>query len=634
MRSRRRATLNNTQEELGLFRRRSIVAMVVVLIMLSTLVGRLVYLQVIKHDVFITRSDSNRMRVEPLPPNRGLIFDRNHKVLAENRPTYNLTIVRERADDLDQTLDLLVDILGLSDDKIDTFKKRSRQRQRPYQPALLMSDLSEAQIASLAVNRYRLPGVSVEAQLLRYYPESVAMSHVLGYVGRISESDLERLDSSNYAGTHFVGKLGVERFYEDELHGKVGYRTVETNARGRALRELDRTPPESGKNLTLTIDSDLQALGYKLLTGKRGAIVAINPQTGGILAMVSTPGYDTNQFVTGIGSKSYRALQDDLDLPLYNRAVRGQYPPASTVKPYMSLAGLENGVITPQTTVYDPGYYKLPNDSRRYRNWLRWGHGRVDMRRAIRVSNDTYFYTVAHRLGISRLSEFMHRFGYGEAHSLDVWGAQSGIMPSKEWKRGRFGKPWYPGETLSVGIGQGYWLATPLQMATAASVLANKGKWIRPHLAKEIGDTPVTPPFPKTPPDIKLKNSNWWNLVDQGLEDVIQSGEGTARSLQKGLQYTMAGKTGTAQVFTLGQNQKYNASELRERLRDHALFIAFAPVDNPQIAIALIIENGGGDHLAAPIGRKMLDEWLLPRLDKAGSETPRLDELARGASDH
>ncbi|MCM2130837.1 penicillin-binding protein 2 [Larsenimonas rhizosphaerae] len=636
MRPRRRATLNNTQQEISLFRRRSIVALLVVVLLMSTLIGRLVYLQVIKHDVFITRSDNNRMRVEPLPPNRGLIFDRNHRVLAENRPTYNLTIVRERADDADETLRLLVDILNLPKDDIALFERRSRQRQRPYQSALLMSDLTEAQIANLAVNRYRLPGVDVEAQLLRYYPNGYVMSHVLGYVGRISEKDLKRLDAGNYAGTHFAGKLGIERFYEDELHGKVGYRTVETNARGRALRELDRTPPMSGKNLTLTIDSDLQSLGYRLLEGKRGAIVAINPATGGILAMVSTPGYDINKFVTGIGTKDYRALQEDHDLPLYNRAVRGQYPPASTVKPYMALAGLENGVVTPQTTVYDPGYYRLPNDSRRYRNWLRWGHGRVNMRRALRVSNDTYFYTVAHDMGITRLSDFMKRFGFGTDYSMDVWGAQSGIMPSPDWKRGRFNKPWYPGETLSVGIGQGYWLATPLQMATAAAVLANKGKWVRPHLAMKVGDTPIAPPFAETPPDVELKNSQWWHLVDQGLEDVIQSNEGTARSLKRGLEYTMAGKTGTAQVFTLGQNQKYNASELRERLRDHALFMAFAPVDEPQIAIALIIENGGGDHLAAPIGRKMLDAWLLPRMKKeaAVAAAPDIEELASGASDH
>ena len=470
-----RQALKNARQEMHTFRVRSLVAACLVVLLTGALMARLVYLQVVQHDVYITRSENNRVRVEPLPPTRGLIYDRNGELLAENHPTYNLTLVRERVDDIDATLELLIDLLDLPDAEIEAFRERSRQRQRPFQPALLMSDLSEEQIAKLAVNRYRLPGVEVEAQLLRYYPDAEIMSHALGFVGRINAQELKQLDPGNYAGTHFVGKTGVERYYEDELHGQAGLRKVETNARGRVLRELGRTDPVPGKNLTLTIDKDLQSLAVDLMDGRRGSIVAIAPKTGEILAMVSTPGFDSNQFVTGIDVASYRALQNDIDLPLFNRAARGHYPAGSTIKPFMALSGLVEGEITPSDTIYDPGYYQLPNDSRRYRNWLRWGHGKVDMERAITVSNNTYFYSLAHELGIDAISEHMHQFGFGEHVTQDVYGESTGLMPSREWKRERFNQPWYPGETLSVGIGQGYLQVTPLQLATATAVLANRG---------------------------------------------------------------------------------------------------------------------------------------------------------------
>ncbi|MFC0267897.1 penicillin-binding protein 2 [Kushneria aurantia] len=608
-----RDTLKDSEQQSRIFNRRSVLAAILVFVMLAGLGGRMVWLQIFQHETFITRSDRNRMRVEPLPPNRGLIFDRHHRVLAENRPTYNLTIVREQAGNVSRTIDRLVEILDLPPEQRELLLQRSRERLRSFEPALLLSDLTEKQIADISINRYRLPGVAVEAQLIRYYPQGEVMSHVLGYVGRISQQDQQRIDNSNYAGTHFIGKTGIERFYEEELHGRAGVRRVETNARGRALREIDRTPPQPGKDITLTIDADLQQLGYELLDGRRGAIVAIEPKTGAILAMVSSPGFDNNQFVTGIDTASYNALRNDVDMPLYDRAARGSYPPASTVKPYMASAGLEYGLITPSDTVYDPGYYQLPNDSRRYRNWLRWGHGRVDMHRAIEVSNDTYFFDLAHRMGIDRLSAFMQKYGFGHDYSLDVWGASAGLMPSREWKRERHGQIWFPGETLSVGIGQGYWLATPLQMATAVAVLANRGKWVRPHLAMQIGDESIAPPFENTPEDIQLDNDHWWDLIFQALEDVMTGSEGTGRASGRNLQYRMAGKSGTAQVFTLGQEEKYNAAELEERLHDHALFTAFAPVDDPQIAIAVVVENGGGgSRVAGPLARQMLDAWLLP----------------------
>ena len=618
----RRDTLKIPEQELRIFRVRALLAVLVVVVLTSLLVSRLGYLQIVQHDLYSTRSEKNRVRVEPLPPNRGLIYDRNGVLLAENRPTYNLTLVRERVDDLDETLSLLVDLLELPEEEIEAFQVRSRQRQRPFQPALLMSDLSEEQIARLAVNRHRLPGVEVEAQLLRYYPDADVMAHALGYVGRINAEELQELDPGRYAGTHFIGKTGVERFYETELHGEAGLRKVETNARGRVLRELGRTDPVPGANLTLTLDRSLQMLAYELLDGRRGSIVAIVPSTGEILAMVSTPGFDSNQFVTGIDVASYRALQEDIDLPLFNRAIRGHYPPGSTIKPFLALAGLVEGVITPDSTINDPGFYQLPNDSRRYRNWLRWGHGRVDMERSIAVSNNTYYYSLAHDLGIDKLHEQMTNFGFGQRVAHDVQGESTGLMPSRDWKRARFNQPWYPGETLSVGIGQGYWQVTPLQLASATAALANRGHWVKPRLALRIGEQPVPEELPDTLPDIELANDNWWDRVYSGMEKVLSGSEGTARRTGVGLEYRMGGKSGTAQVFSLGQDQRYNAEELEERLRDHALFMAFAPIEEPKIAVSVIVENaGGGSTHAAHLARAMTDAWLLE------DDAPEVEEV-------
>ena len=608
----RRDTLKNPEQELRIFRARALLAALVVLLLTGLLAGRLVYLQVVQHEVFSTRSEKNRVRVEPLPPNRGLIYDRNGVLLAENRPTYNLTLIRERVEDLGITLDRLETLLELTPEEVEGFRLRARQPQRPFQPALLMSDLDETQIARLAVNRHRLPGVEVEAQMLRYYPEADIMAHALGYVGRINAEELKELDPGRYAGTHFIGKIGAERFYEDVLHGQAGLRQVETNARGRVLRELGRTDPVPGENLTLTLDSEMQRLAYELLDGRRGSIVAIVPGTGEILAMVSAPGFDSNQFVTGIDVASYRALQEDIDLPLFNRAIRGHYPPGSTIKPFLALAGLVEGEITPEHTINDPGFYQLPNDSRRYRNWLRWGHGRVDMERSIAVSNNTYYYSLAHELGIDRLHEQMSAFGFGQRVGHDIFGESGALMPSRDWKRARFNQPWYPGETLSVGIGQGYWQVTPLQLATATAVLANRGQWVKPRLANQIGETPVPLVLPETPDAVVVENEGWWEHVFSGMEKVLSGHEGTARRTGAGLEYRMGGKSGTAQVFSLGQDQRYDAEELAERLRDHALFLAFAPLEEPQIAVAVIVENaGGGSTHAAHLARAMTDAWLL-----------------------
>ncbi|WNK19141.1 penicillin-binding protein 2 [Halomonas piscis] len=619
-------TLKNTEQELRIFRRRALLALVVVVALTALLVGRLVYLQVVEHDKYSTRSESNRVRVEPLPPTRGLVYDRNGVLLAENRPTYNLTLVRERVDDLDRTLERLVTLLELPQDDVAAFKKRSRQRQRPFQPALLMSDLTQEQIARLAVNRHRLPGVEVEAQLLRYYPHARIMSHALGYVGRINAEELKNLDAGRYAGTHFIGKTGIERFYEQQLHGQAGLRKVETNARGRVLRELGRQDPVPGKNLTLTLDTDMQQLAFDLLDGRRGSIVAIQPDSGDILALASAPGFDSNRFVTGIDVASYQALQQDIDLPLFNRAIRGRYPTGSTIKPFVAVAGLREGVITPNKTINDPGYFQLPNDSRRYRNWLRWGHGRVDMERSLAVSNNTYYYSLAHDLGIDKLERQLGAFGMGQRVGHDIQGESSGLLPSREWKRERYNQSWYPGETLSVGIGQGYLQLTPLQLAAATATLANKGDWVKPHLASSIGDEPLPDELPDTPDDIDLPDPSGWDTVFSGMEKVLSGHEGTARRTGKGLEYRMAGKSGTAQVFSLGRDERYNAEELAERLRDHALFIAFAPVEDPQIAVAVIVENaGGGSTHAAHLARAMTDAWLLEEGHMPGEDKDSAD---------
>ena len=624
-----RDNLRNTEQELRTFRVRALLAAVLVFALGGLLMGRLVWLQVVQHEVYTTRSEKNRVRVEPLPPTRGLIYDRNGVLLAENRPTYNLTLVRERADDLDATLALLVELLELNEEEADAFRVRSRQRQRPFQPALLMSDLDEEQIARISVNRHRLAGIEVEAQLLRYYPEAEVMAHALGYVGRINAEELARLDAGRYAGTHFIGKTGVERFYEDALHGQAGLRKVETNARGRVLRELGRTDPVPGQNLTLTLDRDLQKLAYELLDGRRGSIVAMVPRTGEILAMVSAPGFDSNQFVTGIDVASFRALQEDLDLPLYNRAIRGHYPPGSTVKPFLALAGLAEGVITPDRTINDPGFFQLPNDSRRYRNWLRWGHGRVDMERSIAVSNNTYYYAMAYDMGIDSIHEHMSAFGFGQRVGHDIFGESAALMPSREWKRGRFNQPWYPGETLSVGIGQGYWQVTPLQLATATAVLANRGEWVKPRLASRVGDEEVPARVADTPEDIEIANDAWWDRIFSGMEKVLSGNEGTARRTGVGLEYRMAGKSGTAQVFSLDHELRHDPEEMAERLRNHALFVSFAPADDPQIAVSVIVENaGGGSTHAAHLARAMSDAWLLEE-----EKAPDVEELREAMED-
>ena len=602
--------LQDHQRDARLVRRRMLAGALAVGLLTLLLIGRMYYLQVIQYEHHTTLSESNRVHVQPIPPNRGLIYDRNGVILAENRPSFSLTVTRERAKDWQAELDRVVEILGLGESERALFEKRVRQGRRPFEPVPIMFELSEEQIARIAVNQFQLPGVEVTAQLVRHYPQQEHFAHSVGYVGRINEQELKRLDMVNYSGTHHVGKTGLERFYEDELHGKVGYEEVETNARGRVLRVLKRTPPVPGKDLVLSLDSRLQAAAEAALGGRRGAVVAIEPATGEILAVVSQPSFDPNLFVTGISFRKYAELSESIDRPLYNRVMRGLYPPGSTIKPMVVVAGLDAKAITPQTQIFDPGYYQLPNVSHKYRNWNRYGDGWVDLELAIARSNDTYFYDLAHKLGIDQLHQYMTRFGFGTRVALDIFEETAGLMPSREWKQRRYRQVWYPGETLILGIGQGYMQATPLQLAQATALMATRGRWIRPHLAKSVGGVPPVDTDPVS--DIELRDPRYWDYANQGMEAVVHGPRGTARRVGQDSPYRIAGKSGTAQVVAIKQGEKYDSEKLDERHRDHALFVAFAPADNPQIAVAVMVENGeSGSGVAGPVARQVMDAWLL-----------------------
>lgn len=601
---------------------RAIIFWIGVVCLTCVLAGRMFYLQVMQHDRYATASENNRVLLQPIVPNRGLIYDTNGKLLANNRASQSLNLIIERVNDLEQTLTLLQSLISITDNDLERFEKRRKQRRRPHESIKLRTRLTEKEIAILAVNSHRLPGVIVEAELVRHYPFSKSTAHVLGYVGRINEKELKRIDPVNYSGTQSMGKLGVEKFYEAQLHGLVGFQKVEVTARGRVLRVLEREDPVPGADLTLYLDSALQDAAEQALGNRRGAVVAIDTQTGGILTLVSQPSFDPNLFVTGIDSKSYAALRDSLDLPLFNRALRGQYPPGSTVKPFVALAGLELGLVNWNHTINDPGWYQLTQGGRFYRDWKKWGHGKVDMELAIAQSCDTFFYELAHHMKVDDLHDFLWQFGFGRRISLDVAEAVKGILPSTAWKKARTGQSWYTGDSLNVGIGQGYMLATPLQLATATAVLANRGRWLQPRLLKSIridkdymDALPPTEEVAAAPNDVTLKrDANWERMID-AMESVVHGRRGTARRIGEGVQYRIAGKTGTAQVVGIKQNEEYDVKKVKERNQDHGLFVGFAPADDPRIAIAVIVENGGGGSTsAAPIARKVMDAYLLPKL--------------------
>lgn len=596
----------NPKHEFRLFAGRLFFTTFVVVVMAALLVGRYYYLQVIRYEGLTTLSYQNRVLVEPVPPARGLIYDRNGVLLAANRSSINLSIVAERVEDLEVLIAELDSLIGVSNSEKERFYQQLKRRRRPYEPVLLKFDLNEKEQAILAVNEHHLLGVEVTVQLLRYYPMGRETAHVIGYVGRINDQEIQILDSTRYSGTLVTGKTGLEKYYEDELLGDVGYQTVETNARGRVMQELERTDPVAGKNLDLYLDSRLQTLAYETLQGRRGAVVAIEIATGGVLAMASAPTFDANEFVTGISFELYNEWLNSLDRPLFDRVLQGQYPPASTVKPIYGLAALESGVINKSYTIYDPGFFQLKGEVRKFRDWKRGGHGsKISLHDAIVQSCDTFFYDVGVKMTIDTLSFYGAQFGFGQKTGLDMPAERSGIMPSRDWKRGARGLAWYPGDTVNTSIGQGFSLVTPMQLAVATARIASRGE-IRPPQLVIRQDMKAVPPQGK----IEAKDTSW-DYIHQAMQGVVHERRGTGKIINYDLNYHIAGKTGTAQVVGIKQDEKYSAEFVAERNRDHALFIAFAPVENPKIAVSVIVENGEhGSSTAAPIARKMIDAYL------------------------
>jgi len=603
--------LADRQREWRLVGARAIVAAVLVLAALSLVVVRLAHLQIADHEHFSVLSRENRVKVQPVPPSRGLIYDAKGVVLADNHPSFSLEITVEKVENLSATIDALAAIVRVDDKDRERFERLKGQRVR-FQGVPLRLNLTPEEVARFSLDSYRFPGVDVRAELIRSYPHGELTAHVLGYVGRINREEMDRIDTSAYAGTHFIGKGGVEKYHEGLLHGQAGYQQVEVNARGRVLRTLEARPPVAGQDLHLFLDIALQRAATEALGDNRGAVVAIDPRTGGVLALVSTPSFDPNPFVEGIGSADYHALLYSPDKPLYNRAVRGQYPPGSTVKPFVGFAGLAAGVTNARKTTYCPGYYRLPGQSHSYRCWRRGGHGAVALEAALVQSCDVYFYDLAHELGIERLKDYLGAFGFGARTGIDVAGELSGLVPSREWKEQVRKQLWYPGETLIVGIGQGAFLATPLQLAVATATLANRGHFFAPRVARaaQVPGAPRAQELPVFSRTIAAGDATQWDQIIHAMTQVVESPRGTAKGIRS-RDYRIAGKTGTAQVFTLGKNQTYNAARLAETMRDHALFVAFAPADDPRIAVAVIVENGGhGGTVAAPVARKVMDAWL------------------------
>jgi penicillin-binding protein 2 len=610
----RQDSYNEEGRDQSRFSVRVLVSILVLLLLVLLLGGRMFTLQVGAHEHFTTLSENNRLRIEPIPPTRGLIYDRNGILLAENRPAYQLEVTVEQAGDLGHLLERLSGLVDLSPAEIVRFRASVRQR-RPFQPVLLKSGLDDEAVARIAVARHELPGVEIEARPVRHYPQGADFAHVVGYVGRINEQDLRRLDTRNYAGTSHTGKTGVERHYEDILHGTTGHRQVEVNAQGRVIRELSVVAPVPGQDLFLSIDVDLQRAARDALASHDGALVAIDPATGEVLALVSKPGFDPNPFVNGISQRDFSALQSDPHNPLFNRALSGQYPPGSTLKPIVALAGLEENVTTAERRMFATGYYQLPGHERRYRDWRRGGHGWVDMNRAIVVSSDVYFYDLGHKLGIDRMAPMFGAFGIGSRVGIDATGERPGILPSREWKRSAQNMPWFPGETLITAIGQGYMLTTPLQLADVSSTLANRGQRVQTRLVRAIRDGADGEPLaqPVRYLDPVIASDAHWDVIQQALIDAVHARHGTAWGSigSTSPAYRIAGKTGTAQVFSLAQDQEYVESELDRSLWDHALFIGYAPADAPEIAVAVLVEHGGsGGRVAAPIARRVMDAHL------------------------
>ncbi|WP_432459054.1 MULTISPECIES: penicillin-binding protein 2 [unclassified Agarivorans] len=612
---RQRVAMRDHSAESRLFIRRSLVSIVGIFLLICVLLANLYYLQFEQHETYTTRSDDNRIKVLPLAPPRGLIYDRNGVLLAENRPNFSIEIIPEKVNDLETLIQQLSQLLNLSETDVERFYQ-TKQHTRRFKPVVLKSQLSEQQVAMFSAQQHKFPGASIEASLTRYYPYGDSLTHLLGYVARINVKDLQRLEKENklaeYDATRTIGKQGIERYYEEILHGNVGYQEVEVNNRGRIIRTMKIVPPVPGKDLYLNVDIRLQLRAQSLLDGRRGSIILLDTKTSGVLAMISSPSYDPNLFVNGISSKNYNKLLNSTDRPLINRATKGVYPPASTVKPELAVMGLELGTITEQQRIWDPGWFQIPNTKRRFRDWKRWGHGWVDVYKAIEQSVDTYFYMLAYETGIDQIHNYMSKFGFGEYTGIDIHEESRGNMPSREWKRARYRQPWWQGDTISVGIGQGYWTTTPLQLVQATNILVNRGKIISPRILKSVGDSHSHIGLPpQIKPPIDLKNQKNWQIALDGMYGVINKSNGTGRRAFKGTAYKAAGKSGTAQVVNIAEDQEYDADKLKEKHRDNAMFVAFAPFDDPQVVTVVVIENaGGGSSNAAPLARSMFDSYF------------------------
>ena len=618
--------IKDHHSERRLFIGRAILSSVVSVILLAVVIARLVQLQVFDHELFAEKSQGNRVRIEAVPPIRGLMFDRKGRVIAENLPAYQLELIPEQVDDLDDTLKRLAAINLISADDIPRFAAISRSGQQ-FKPVTLKFRLTDEEIANFAIQRPRFAGVDFRPRLVRHYPHGGLFAHAVGYVGALDTSDMQRLDSARYTGTSHTGKTGVESSFEDSLHGEAGFRHLIANARGRRVPAntselLDSLPLDEtanpGFNIHLSLDLDLQQIAFDAMEGRRGAVVALDPTTGEVLALVSTPSFDPNLFAVGMSTSQYGDLRDDPDRPLFNRAVRGTYPPGSIIKPILALAALETGAtnLTRKSTCI--GFFQLPGDDHRYRDWKPEGHGPVDVHDAIAQSCDVYFYEISGKLGIDNMHDYLTRFGLGSQTGIDVLGERPGLVPSREWKRNNFrdrdNKRWYHGETVIASIGQGFMLATPLQLASVAGTLATRGARYRPHLVLAVED-PLSGAREVIEPEwlgnIAIGNEAHWDSVLGAMHDVMQGPKGTARAIGSGAPYQMAGKSGTAQVVSIAQDEEYDEEELEERLRDHALFISFAPFDDPRIVVAVIVENGSsGSGVAAPIAKAVMDEYL------------------------
>ncbi|GLQ74977.1 penicillin-binding protein 2 [Vibrio penaeicida] len=622
---RQRTQIRDYTAESALFSRRALVAFMGIVALMGVLLVNLYNIQVNQFQDYKTRSNDNRIKVVPIAPNRGLIYDRNGILLAENRPIFSLELTPEKIKDIDETIIQLRTFLDISEERVTRFHKE-RKRTRRFKSVPLLNQLTEEQVALFSVNQHRFPGVEVNATLKRYYPYGKVLTHVLGYVSRINDRDLQRLERedkvANYQATRDIGKLGIERFYEDLLHGTAGYQEVEVNNRGRIIRTLKYVPPVPGQDIVLNLDIKLQQYLYGLLDGRRGSAILLDPTDNGVLAMLSSPSYDPNSFVHGISGKDYRALLEDKDRPLVNRATLGIYPPASTVKPFIAVAALQEKVITTKTTRNDPGYWRIPNSKTRpFRDWLRWGHGRVDILKSIEESVDTFYYQIAYDMGIDRISTWMMLFGFGDFTGIDIHEESKANMPTREWKMARHRQPWYQGDTIPVGIGQGYWTATPMQIAKATSVLVNKGEVIAPHLLRATIDKTQEPhvttaaPIESYPP-VEGVSKRYWNVALEGMRLANHGKKGTARRAFAKAKYVTGGKSGTAQVFGLKEDEEYNADELAEHLRDHALYTGFAPFDDPEVIVTVVLENaGGGSSNGAPVAREIFDHVLIDSKD-------------------